>query len=91
MGKYIGHRLVARPELDNTFWTASIAFRLGCFFPTVLLSASDERVGLYSVDLGEAANINIAEAQRSFSSKTLKKILYQSYCKKRLPVAQKCR
>jgi len=23
MGKYIGHRLVARPELDNTFWTAS--------------------------------------------------------------------
>ena len=23
MGKYIGHRLVARPELDNTFWTDS--------------------------------------------------------------------
>jgi len=23
MGKYIGHRLVARPEPDNTFWTAS--------------------------------------------------------------------
>jgi len=22
IGKYIGHRLVARPELDNTFWTA---------------------------------------------------------------------
>jgi len=22
MGKYIGHRLVARPEPDNTFWTA---------------------------------------------------------------------
>jgi len=21
MGKYIGHRLVARPELDSTFWT----------------------------------------------------------------------
>jgi len=23
MGKYIGHRLVARLELDNTFWTDS--------------------------------------------------------------------
>ena len=23
MRKYIGHRLVARPELDNTFWTDS--------------------------------------------------------------------
>jgi len=23
MGKYIGHRLVARPEADNTFWTDS--------------------------------------------------------------------
>jgi len=23
MGKYIGHRLVARQELDNTFWTDS--------------------------------------------------------------------
>jgi len=23
MEKYIGHRLVARPELDNTFWTDS--------------------------------------------------------------------
>jgi len=23
MGKYIGHRLVARPELDNTSWTDS--------------------------------------------------------------------
>jgi len=23
MGKYIGHRLVARPEPDNTFWTDS--------------------------------------------------------------------
>jgi len=23
MGKYIGHRFVARPELDNTFWTES--------------------------------------------------------------------
>jgi len=23
MGKYFGHRLVARPELDNTFWIAS--------------------------------------------------------------------
>ena len=23
MGKYIGHRLVPRPELDNTFWTDS--------------------------------------------------------------------
>ena len=21
MGKYIDHRLVARPELENTFWT----------------------------------------------------------------------
>ena len=23
MRKYIGYRLIARPELDNTFWTAS--------------------------------------------------------------------
>jgi len=23
MGKYLGHRLAARPELDNTFWTDS--------------------------------------------------------------------
>jgi len=23
MGKYIGHRLAARRELDNTFWTDS--------------------------------------------------------------------
>jgi len=23
MGKYIGHCLLARPELDNTFWTDS--------------------------------------------------------------------
>ena len=23
MEKYIGHRVVARPELDNTFWTDS--------------------------------------------------------------------
>jgi len=23
MGKYIGHRLVARPELDNTLWADS--------------------------------------------------------------------
>jgi len=23
MGKYIGHRLVARPQMDNTFWTDS--------------------------------------------------------------------
>jgi len=23
MGQYIGHRLVAQPELDNTFWTDS--------------------------------------------------------------------
>jgi len=23
MGKYFGHRLVARPEPDNTFWTSS--------------------------------------------------------------------
>jgi len=23
MGKYIGHRLVGRPELDNTVWTDS--------------------------------------------------------------------
>jgi len=23
MGKYLGHRLVARRELDNTFWTDS--------------------------------------------------------------------
>ena len=27
MGKYIGHRLVARPELDNTFWTDSTSRR----------------------------------------------------------------
>jgi len=27
MGKYIGHRLVARPKLDNTFWTDSTARR----------------------------------------------------------------
>jgi len=27
MGKYIGHRLVARPELDNTFWTDSTNFK----------------------------------------------------------------
>jgi len=28
MGKYIGHRLVARPELDNTFWTDSTSLLL---------------------------------------------------------------
>jgi len=26
MGKYIGHRLVVRSELDNTFWTYSTIY-----------------------------------------------------------------
>jgi len=29
MGKYIHHRLVARPELDDTFWTDSTNLTLG--------------------------------------------------------------
>jgi len=29
MWKYIGHRLVARPELDNTLWTDSNLFFIG--------------------------------------------------------------
>ena len=32
MGKYIGHRLVAGPELDNTFWTDSSLIKKMLFF-----------------------------------------------------------
>jgi len=45
MGKYIGHRLVARPELDNTFWSDStstlcpivkVIFHTSCVAPFVV-------------------------------------------------------
>ena len=36
MGKYIGHRLVARPELDNTFWTNCTATFFSCLIPCFL-------------------------------------------------------
>jgi len=32
MGKYIGHRLVARPEPDNTFWTDGTVISFALIF-----------------------------------------------------------
>jgi len=54
MRKYIGHRLVARPELDNTFWTAST-----CFTPKKMLHRG-KACKPYSVEQSGSKSVHLS-------------------------------